>query len=309
MTRAARRRRRTLAAALVAATTVVTGAGAETAAAGVRNGRLVFASGQNLALQPMSGRPDVVRQRPAAIVGSSRSGRLIATSSGVDGDVTISDAHGRAKRRMNFRGIVIHSLDVSPDGRRIALTAFRDAEPGRLNVFPYVVGIDGKGLARLRTGLPHAFDLRFTRDGDALVYAGAPADGPFAPCPSLRRVRLDGTRDTLLYAAAGGRLPCVVNVTMAPTGPFAAFTGDPAPGTAAPPGASVRTGVYRVQLIGNGVPTLLAADAFAPAWAPAGDQVAYSTTTGTFRLPAGGGTRTFVTTTPALSLTWLRAVS
>ncbi|WP_354700433.1 hypothetical protein [Paraconexibacter sp. AEG42_29] len=297
-----------MAATVAAVTAVTAGSGLIAPAAAVaKNGRLAFPNASNLVLQPLTGAPSVIKDRRATIIGSSRSGRLMALSSGTDGDVTIADGRGRVIRRIDFRGIVIHSLDISPDGRRLALTAFRDAEPGRLNLFPYVADISGRGLTRVTTRLRHTFDLRFTRDGRAFVYAGAPTTGDFVACPSLRRVRLDGTRDTLLYEAVGGTLPCALSFALSPAGNSAVFTGDPAPGQLPPPGTLVRTGVYQVALTGRATPRLLHPQAFAVAWAPDGDQVAFSSLAGTYRMRAGGGTATRVSPTPTLAMTWLKA--
>lgn len=286
---------------------VATGALLGPSAAAAKNGRLAFPNADNLVLQPLTGAPSVIKDRRATIIGSSRSGRLMALSSGTDGDVTIADGRGRVVRRIDFRGLVVHSVDISPDGRRLALTAFRDADPGRLNVFPYVADITGRGLIRVKTRLRHTFDLRFTRDGRALIYAGAPTRGDFVACPSLRRVRLDGTRDTLLYEAVGGTLPCALNFALSPDGRSAAFTGDPAPGQVPPPGTSVRTNVYQVALAGRRAPRLIAPQAFSVAWAPDGDQIAYSSLTGTYRVRQDGSKPRPVSPTPTLALTWLKA--
>jgi Tol biopolymer transport system component len=276
-------------------------------AAGAANGRLVFSAAGNLILQPQSGKATVIGGRQASIIGSSRSGKLMAYSSGTDGDVTVADARGRIREQMNFAGIVVHSLDISPNGKMLALTAFRDAERGPVNIFPYIARIDGKRLTRVRTRVLHTFDLRFTRDGKYFVYAGAPSTGDFTACASLRRVRLDGAQDESLYEATGGPTPCVVNVSLSPGGSTAAFTGDPAPGQPLPPGMSVRSSIYRVSMSGRGTPRLVTPGAFAAAWSPAGDQIAYSTIGGTYRISQFGGPATQVSRLATLSLTWLKA--
>lgn len=297
-------RPRTVALALALAAAAPAALAATPAAAA--NGRIAFSAAGNLVLQPEKGAATVVRGRQASIVGSSRSGRLLAYSSGLDGDVTITDARGRIKDQMNFRGIVVHSLDISPNGKLLALTAFRDAEPGATNLFPYIARITGKHLTRVKTRVRHTFDLRFTRDGGSFVYAGAPSTGDFTTCASLRRVRTDGARDVSLYEATGGATPCVVNVSLSPGGSTAAFTGDPAPGQPLPPGVAVRSGVYRVSLSGRGRPKLVQPGAFATAWAPAGDQIAFSAPGGTFRISQFGGPVTQVSKLPTFSMTWLK---
>jgi Tol biopolymer transport system component len=276
-------------------------------AAAIRNGPLALVSAGRVVLQPLGGAPRIVGDSPASILGSSRDGRLVASSSGLDGDVTIADRHGRVVRRFAFRGIVVHSLDVSPDGSALALTAYRDAEPVPGRIYPYTARIDGKALRRLNTQARYAYDLRFDRDGRTLVYAAAPSSGPLTGCASLRRVRADGTAEGPLYLATGGARPCVVNLSLSPGGHAAAFTGDPAPGTASDP-AAPRTAVYRVPLGGTATPQLLRRASYAVAWAPAGDQLAFSGNDGTFRASSHGGTPVRVSALATLSLTWLRAV-
>lgn len=276
-------------------------ASAPAAVAQAANGPVAFGSGGNLVLQPLTGAPRVVPGRAAQIVGSSRSGKLLAYSSGVDGDVTITDPRGKVLRSFNAGGLTVHSLDISPDGGRVALTAFRDAEPVPGRVYPYVARIDGRDLRRLKTQLRYTYDIRFTRDGGSIVYAGVPSTGDFARCASLRRVRLDGTGEKWLYQATGGVTPCVVGFGLSPGGSTAAFVGDPGPG------AQSRAALYRVALTGSATPQLLRPAAFAVAWAPTGDQLAYSTPAGTFRVSQFGGPDTLVSSAPTLSLTWLKA--
>lgn len=272
----------------------------------VRDGPLALVSAGRVVLQPLGRPPRIIGDAPASIVGSSRGGAVVASSSGLDGDVTIADRDGRVLRRFDFRGIVVHSLDVSADGSTLALTAFRDAEPVPGRIYPYTARIDGKALRRLHTEARYAYDLRFDPDDETLVYAAAPSTGPLTGCASLRRVRADGTAEQPLYQATGGARPCVVNVSLSPGGGAAAFAGDPAPRAASTPGAP-RTAVYRVTFGGPAVPRLLHRASYAVTWSPTGDQLAFSGNDGTFRGSPYGGTPVLVSALSTLSLTWLRA--
>lgn len=277
--------------------------------AGATNGRVALVNSGNLILQAQSGPVATLPGRAAGIVGGSRGGKVLVTSSGADGDITVTDAKGKVVRQFNLAGIAIHSLDVSTDGRRIALTAFRDADPVPGHIYPYVLNVNGSGLRRLKTSLRYTYDLRFVGHGTTtLAYAGAPSAGPYVGCASLRRVKVDGSGDRELYGAVGGNTPCVVNFAISPGGGAAALIGDPAPGLASTPGQP-RTALYRVTLDDKSVPKLLDAETFAVAWSPDGDQLAFSTTAGTFRTGLRGGSQTLLTAVPTLSLFWLKASS
>jgi hypothetical protein len=277
-------------------------------AAAVRDGNLALATGGQLMVQPVAGGGARRAAGPGvSIVGTSRDGGLVALSSGAGGDVTITTPGGKVIRRFAFGGIVVHSLDISPDGHTLALTAFRTAEPYPGRLYPYLARINGKDLRRLRTRTRFVYDLRFTPDGGSLVYAGAPSVGPEAGCASLRRVRNDGAADEAVYQAGRtpGR-PCVVTVALSPGGDGAAFTGDPDPAQPSVDGA-VRTGAYRVRLSGPSIPALVQPGAYAVAWAPGGGRIAFSTPAGTF-YAASSGTPHPVLVSPlsTLSLAWLR---
>lgn len=294
--------------AIVAATAAVSTAAAfAPAAVAAPAGPLAFASAGALVVQPVAGgAPRRVTGPGVSIVGTSRAGGLLALSSGADGDVTITTAGGKVVRRFDFRGIVVHSLDISPDGHMLALTAYRDAEPVPGRIYPYLARINGKDLRRLRTRTRYAYDLRFERSGTSLIYAGAPSTGTEAGCASLRRVRTDGAADAAVYQATRGARPCVVNLSLSPGGDAAAFTGDPDPSDPTPVG-SVSTGVYRVLLRGSSVPRLIQTAAYSVAWSPAGDRIAFSTSTGTFRVATTGPPAPVrVSPLPTLSLAWMR---
>ncbi|UTI64054.1 hypothetical protein NBH00_22295 [Paraconexibacter antarcticus] len=277
-------------------------------AATARDGSLALATGGQFVLQPVGGGSARRAAGPGvSIVGTSRGGGLVALSSGAGGDVTITTPGGRVIRRFAFGGIVVHSLDISPDGRTLALTAFRNAEPYPGHLFPYLARVDGRDLRRLRTRTRFVYDLRFTPDGGSLVYAGAPSAGTQVGCASLRRVRADGAADAAVYPAGRtpGR-PCVVTLALSPGGDGAAFTGDPDPARPSPDGA-VRTAAYRVRLSGPSIPALVQRAAYAVAWAPGGGRIAFSTPAGTFYAASSGTPRpVLVSPLSTLSLAWLR---
>lgn len=292
-----------LAAASAAVLTAAPGAAAAT------NGPLAFASGASIFVQPLAG-PELTRIDKAGVttVAASRDGRLLAFGQSVGGDVRLSVTARAAGpvRTVRLKGISINSIDISPDKRLLAITAFRDRDSTPGNVFAYLVRADGTKLRSLRTKTKLAVDIRFARDGRSLLYVSpsSTADDISDCTASIRRIRLDGTRDTPVYKGTGGTRPCPRRLSLSPSGTSAAFEGVTSGEEPAGPGPA--PGVYRVSLTTkNPRPTKLVESASAPAWSPAGDQIAYSVRGGIFRIPKSGGTATRVSDRSASAIAWL----
>jgi dipeptidyl aminopeptidase/acylaminoacyl peptidase len=290
------------------------------ASAAPANGPVAFATSDSIFLQPLDG-PEITRadRVGANVIAASRDGSLLAFDSGGIGRTKLSVAKtaGGPVRMVDLEGISIHSLDISPDNTMLAITAFRDSDSIAGHIYPYLVRIDGRKLRALKTKARFAYDMRFTRDGKSVLYT-APSqkrDDSSDCTASVRRIRIDATRDTSVYRGTGGDRPCPLDISLSPGGTSLAMTaltsGEEPAGPGPPPG------VWRLSLTPRpGKPRLLADQARSPAWSPAGDQIAYTATggdprfpgagpTGIYRIGKGGGTPVRLSTRSAGSMVWL----
>jgi dipeptidyl aminopeptidase/acylaminoacyl peptidase len=290
------------------------------AAHAATNGPLAFAADDGLFVQPLQG-SELTRVDRGGVqtVAASRDGKLLAFGTSVGDDVRLSVAAtaGGPTRTVRLKGISINSIDISPDKRLLAITAFRDNDSTPGHIFAYLVRRDGTKLRALRTKARFAVDMRFTPDGKSLLYV-SPSSTPeeISDCTSsIRRIRLDGTRDTALYKGTGGTLACPLSLSLSPTGTSVAMAALESGDEPAGPGPAPN--VYRLSLTTKGAkPKLLVRQGYAPAWSPGGDQIAYTSTrspfgpatdpTGTFRIPAAGGTPVRVSERSASAIAWLR---
>ncbi len=295
-----------------------------TASNAATNGPVVIAS-DSVFLQPLSG-PEVTRTTSvgAAAISASRDGSLLAFSSGPFGGMTkltFGATAGGPLTTHVLRGISIHTIDISPNGRLIALTAFRDSDSQAGHIFAYLVRRDGTKLRRLPTKAKLAADMRFAPDGKSLLYV-SPSTTPteISDCTaSIRRIRLNGTHDVSLYKGTGGALACPQQISVSPDGRSVAMTGFTSGDEPAGPGPA--PGIYRLSLTSRTAkPKLLVQGGRAAAWSPAGDQIAYSAVpvdprdqtsgpTGIFRIPRNGGTPVRVSDRGfSNSIAWLPAM-
>lgn len=268
--------------ATIAATALATIAAGAAAPAGApaANGPLAYVTDGKVLLQPAAGGPPVLRAGTlsASSVSASHDGSLLAVvRDPIDrrdsSRVALMPAGGGKGRALVFRGLTISALAVSPDRRLLAFTAFRfgDDTPG--HVFAYVARIDGTGLRPLRTATRFAYDIEFTPDGRSLVYIGDSMRGENAGCATIRRIRLDQTRDRLLYRGAGGARPCPFQLSLSPGGTSLAMTA--ATSLDEPAGPGPPSGVWRLGLRPGSRPVLLSPTALHPAWSPDGRQIAF----------------------------------
>jgi Tol biopolymer transport system component len=293
------------------------------AAQAASNGPLALVRGTTLSLQPAAGGAPAVRLTgltPGSPLAASRDGAQLAFLTGPVGDssrLSIAKPAGGAVRSVTLKGLSVNSLAFSPDRRTLVLTAFRAGDSGVGHVRAYLYRIATRRVTPLRTAFRYAFDAAFTPDGRSVVYVGDRLqEEESSDCASaLRRVRIDGTRDTLLYQGAGGSRPCPQAISPSPGGTSVAMTAITAGDEPAGPGPA--SGVWRLALTKGAKPKLLAATAASPAWSPAGDRIAYgafgrsdgqypfSGVTGLFTQPKGGGTPAQLSGEGVSSLAWL----
>ncbi len=131
------------------------------------------------------------------------------------------------------------------------MTAFRDSDHDAGHVFAYLARIDLRRLRSLRTTTRFAYDMKFAPDGKSLVYVGDSRRGDNAGCSAIRRIRMDGSHDTLLYRGrGGGGRPCPLDISLSPGGTKLAMTA--ATGLEEPAGPGPPTGIYRLLAVSRG---------------------------------------------------------
>lgn len=265
-------------AAALAALVVLLPAGAAQAAA---DGPIAVVRGTTLSLQPTAGGPATERLTGLAQgspLAASRDGRRLAFLTAATDDsshLSIAGTSAGAAKTVVLKNVSVNSLAFSPDGRTLAITAFRRSDNSAGHVFPYLYRIATGRLTSLRTKVRYAFDLEFAPDGRSLVYvADRLREEESSDCASaLRRVRPDGTRDTLIYQGAGGSRPCPTEISLSPGGGAVAMTAITAGDEPAGPGPA--SGVWRLDLAKGARPRRLSVTAGSPAWSPSGGRIAY----------------------------------
>lgn len=313
-----------LAAALAVPALVLPAAAAHAAA----DGPLAVVRGTTLSLQPTDGGPATERLTGlsnGSPLAASRDGKRLAFLTGAVGDsshLSIAGTTGGAPQTVLLKNVSVNSLAFSPDGRTLAITAFRRSDNNAGHIFPYLYRIATGRLTPLRTKVRYAFDLDFAPDGRSLVYvADRLKEEESSDCASaLRRVRPDGSHDTLIYQGAGGnRRPCPTQVSLSPGGRSVAMTAITAGDEPAGPGPA--SGVWRLALTKGARPRRLSVTAHSPAWAPSGGLIAYSAygrtdgqypfegVTGLFTVPKAGGAAAELSAQAADSVAWPAATT
>lgn len=241
--------------------------------------------------------------RNAGFVARSRDGSILVY--GAD-DRIFMRRGDRTVRSFRTPGLSVNSLAISPDGKRIAFTAFRDRDSIAGHIYPYTARIDGTRIRSLRTHRRFVTQIAFLRDG-RLLYVGTGGQEESSDCNAeIRRIRADGTQDVRIYHGPGGESrPCPQTFSLSPGGSalaMAAITsGDEPAGPGPPPG------VYRLAVRAGALPKPLAQRAANPAWSPAGDQIAFTSygAGAVVRIPAAGGEPVRIAQRFGRSITWL----
>lgn len=293
------------------------------------NGPLAYVSGGKVFLQsPAGGAPTPLPGNlTAEAVSASWNGSQLAVILSDTSRVALAPVAGGAPRVLRFKGLAIKSVDISPNGKTLALTGSHAGPNSSMgDDFAYLSRSDGKKLHRLGTRTRFAYDLRFLPDGRSLVYIGDSAGGSRTGCPAIRRIRLSGRHDTLLRR---GAVPiCPRQISLSPLGTSLAMTTDT--GVDVPAGANEPPSVYALSLSPKATPKLLSHPADSAAFSPDGTQIAFDgfgvdpgtpSAPGTvpgypgvgphglLRVAAAGGPLTKIAEQRVSSLTWLPAPS